>query len=74
MKKLLLILAAVAAGMMAVGQEPVWKAGKGQHTRWASFENPTGQKGQGGTENNTAKGHPFDRIPARPRPKGYSFT
>ncbi|OOQ60844.1 glycoside hydrolase family 172 protein [Mucilaginibacter pedocola] len=33
-------------------------------TRWSSPENFNGQKGQGGKENNTAKGHPADSIPA----------
>ncbi|MDX2283599.1 MAG: glycoside hydrolase family 172 protein [Bacteroidia bacterium] len=32
--------------------------------RWVSFENPAGAPGQGGQENNGAKGHPFDRLPA----------
>jgi hypothetical protein len=31
-------------------------------TRWSSFENPNGQKGQGGKENQGAKGHAYDRI------------
>ncbi len=30
--------------------------------RWVSFENPTGEKGKGGLENNGAKGHPSDHI------------
>src|SRR5438445_13884724 len=29
-------------------------------TRWASFENPLALKGAGATENQGAKGHPFD--------------
>ncbi|RYU92564.1 DUF2961 domain-containing protein [Mucilaginibacter terrigena] len=33
-------------------------------TRWSSPENLNGEKGQGGKENNTAKGHPSDSIPA----------
>ncbi len=33
-------------------------------TRWSSPENKNGVKGQGGKENNTAKGHAFDSIPA----------
>lgn len=33
-------------------------------TRWSSPENKNGIKGQGGKENNTAKGHAFDSIPA----------
>ncbi len=32
--------------------------------RWISFENRTGEKGKGGMENNAAKGHPSDVIPA----------
>ncbi|MEP7324173.1 MAG: glycoside hydrolase family 172 protein [Saprospiraceae bacterium] len=32
--------------------------------RWISFENKGGIKGQGGMENNKAKGHPCDDIPA----------
>lgn len=31
-------------------------------TRWSSFENPGGLKGQGGKENKGAKGHPADVI------------
>lgn len=37
---------------------------KNTHTRWASFENIKSEKGEGGKENNGAKGHPFDRIKA----------
>ena len=33
-------------------------------TRWVSFENPSGAKGQGGIENYGAKGHPCDFIKA----------
>jgi hypothetical protein len=32
--------------------------------RWSSPENINGQKGMGGKENNSAKGHPYDSIPA----------
>ena len=31
-------------------------------TRWVSFENPSGKRGEGGVENKGAKGHPFDSI------------
>jgi hypothetical protein len=34
-------------------------------TRWTSFENPSGQPGIGGKENNGAKGHAFDIIDAK---------
>ena len=33
-------------------------------TRWQSFENLTGAKGQGGKENRSAKGHAWERIRA----------
>ena len=33
-------------------------------SRWVSFENLSGAKGQGGMENQGAKGHAFDKIPA----------
>ncbi|MEP7266497.1 MAG: glycoside hydrolase family 172 protein [Saprospiraceae bacterium] len=33
-------------------------------SRWISFENPTGAKSKGAMENNGAKGHPCDYIPA----------
>ena len=32
--------------------------------RWNSFENPTSEKGAGGTENKGAKGHPYDHLKA----------
>ena len=35
---------------------------KGVVTRWSSFENPTARKGEGGRENQGAKGHAFDSI------------
>jgi len=34
------------------------------HTRWSSFENRAGAKGSAAKENNGAKGHAFDAIPA----------
>ncbi len=32
------------------------------NTRWASFENPTAEKGRGNIENKGAKGHAFDSL------------
>lgn len=32
--------------------------------RWISFENSNGAKGMGGLENNTAKGHPYEKLKA----------
>ncbi|MEN8248759.1 MAG: glycoside hydrolase family 172 protein [Bacteroidota bacterium] len=36
----------------------------GTQTRWVSFENQYGEKGNGGKENDGAKGHAFDRVNA----------
>lgn len=36
----------------------------GSNPKWFTFENPTGEKGKGGIENHTAKGHPCDHISA----------
>ena len=38
---------------------------KSSEPRWISFENRTGEKGRGGTENNGAKGHPFEMLLAK---------
>lgn len=35
-----------------------------KETKWVSFENLSGEKGQGGKENKGAKGHAFDKIGA----------
>jgi hypothetical protein len=35
-----------------------------KESRWVSFENLNGAKGRGGMENQGAKGHAFDKIPA----------
>ena len=43
-------------------KEHLAAAPKGAHTRWASFENPKGEKGAGGKENFSAKGRPFRHI------------
>ncbi|HEA29007.1 MAG TPA: DUF2961 domain-containing protein [Leeuwenhoekiella sp.] len=37
---------------------------KDTQTRWSSFENRKAEKGEGGKENQGAKGHPFNRINA----------
>ena len=34
----------------------------GMRVRWASFENPKGEKGRGGLLNGGAKGHAFNRL------------
>ena len=43
---------------------PIYQFDEHSASRWFSFENPTGQPGAGAKENNGAKGHPCDDIPA----------
>jgi hypothetical protein len=45
------------------GQE-LWRWEGGRVPRWASFENPKADKGAGGQENQSAKGHAFDGLKA----------
>ena len=40
---------------------PIYRK-QANETGWASFENPSGDKGQGGRENQGAKGHAFDSL------------
>ena len=35
---------------------------KKSEPRWINFENPNGEKGRGGTANNGAKGHAFEKL------------
>jgi len=42
----------------------LFRAQKQAQTRWANFENPRGEKGQGGQENAGAKGHAFEPLVA----------
>ncbi len=48
---------------MAVAADPeLARRRKDADTRWISFENPTGAKGQAAKENRGAKGHAFDSL------------
>ncbi len=48
---------------MAVAANPeLARRRKDADTRWISFENPTGAKGQAAKENRGAKGHAFDSL------------
>jgi len=40
--------------------QPLYKKETNAVTRWTSFENPLGQKGEGGKDNGGAKGHAFE--------------
>ena len=42
--------------------QEIYEIPSGKQTRWTSFENPTGAKGRGGTENKSAKGHAYDIV------------
>lgn len=68
-KKLLrLFLSLVLVGSFpAISQEIYEMPEEKRVTRWTSFENQEGKKGSGGMENQGAKGHAFDRIPAGER-------
>lgn len=44
--------------------QELYKMPVNKQTRWASFENPSAEKGLAAKENNGAKGHAFDKIPA----------
>ena len=43
---------------------PLYRFDSTSSIRWSSPENQDGKKGGGGKENNRAKGHPYDAIPA----------
>jgi len=48
----------------SLGAQEWFTMPENKETRWVSFENSSGTKGQGGRENQGAKGHAFDRVPA----------
>lgn len=58
----LLVLLMAAASSPSLAQELFQY--QPQQTRWISPENREGAPGQGGRENQGAKGHPFDSLPA----------
>jgi hypothetical protein len=60
---MLLGFAAFLSLQCGISQE-LYQFPKGMQTRWQSFENRTGEKGKGGMENRSAKGHAMDVIPA----------
>jgi hypothetical protein len=47
-----------------VFSQELYKAGLNTTTSWISFENPSGEKGNGGRENKGAKGKPSDFVQA----------
>lgn len=59
----ILFFAAMIFSRSASAQEAEWyRVPDGVETRWSSFENPKAEKGNGGAENKTAKGHAFERV------------
>ena len=56
-----ILLIGVCTGVNA---QELYEVPAGKQTRWSSFENPNGNKGLGGKENKTAKGHAFDMVAA----------
>src|SRR3984893_18748511 len=60
------ILADIISTMPAVAtaqQQELYVMPDGVETRWSSFENLHAQKGRGGAENQTAKGHAIEVVP-----------
>lgn len=47
---------------LSVKAQELYEKPAGEETRWYSFENITGGKGEGGKENKGAKGHPVDQV------------
>ena len=59
-----LAIAVVAATIGEGYSEPLYQMRDDVQSRWISFENPHGEKGQGGVSNKEAKGAAFSTIPA----------
>ncbi|NII09274.1 glycoside hydrolase family 172 protein [Oleiagrimonas sp. C23AA] len=57
------MLSALLLGALAAGQPPMYQYQSSQ-PGWLSPENRNGSPGQGAKENQGAKGHPYDSIPA----------
>jgi len=63
-----IIFVLIMVGVFVACGEPrsheIYSMPSGRETRWVSFENPSGAKGQGGLINRGAKGKAFDHIKA----------
>jgi hypothetical protein len=64
MKYRLLTILLIANFISAQAQNNLFEFNNNIETRWSSPENRNGKKGAGGIENNGAKGHAYDSIPA----------
>ncbi len=47
-----------------INAQELYEMQKDKENKWVSFENSSGDKGKGGMENRTAKGHAFDIVKA----------
>lgn len=64
MKCILLTILLLPNFIFLQAQNNVFEFNDNLETRWSSPENRNGMKGAGGKENNGAKGHAYDSIPA----------
>jgi D-arabinan exo alpha-(1,3)/(1,5)-arabinofuranosidase (non-reducing end) len=60
---LTLLLTPFACTTAKAQDQQLYVVPNGAKTRWSSFENAKAEKGQGGAENKTAKGHAFEIVP-----------
>lgn len=60
---LALVLTACTCPAAQAQDEQLYVVPDNAETRWSSFENAKAEKGQGGAENKTAKGHAFEIVP-----------
>jgi len=58
----LLFVFLFSCALQNVLSQALYEIPENTKTRWSSFENPAAEKGMGGRENKTAKGHAFDMI------------
>jgi hypothetical protein len=57
-----LLALALTCACASVQAEDLYRIPAGVESRWTSFENPTGAKGEGGKANGGAKGAAFSQI------------
>ncbi|MBX7255527.1 MAG: DUF2961 domain-containing protein [Candidatus Hydrogenedentes bacterium] len=60
----LCLFVASVAGAQGASRSDLYRVPDGVESRWVSFENPTGAKGEGGKSNKGGKGNPCQLLPA----------
>jgi len=60
--KTAVLASALITTTVCLAMEPLYTINEGATTRWASYENPKAEKGQGGISNEGAKGAPYVLI------------